>query len=91
MWDDEYAKKMHYLNAYGLTLAQLHQMVEDQQGLCSICRKAMDPPHVDHDHATGQIRGLLCKTCNTGLGMFRDDPRLLAYALVYLETHGRTF
>lgn len=54
-----------------------------QEGRCAICRKPA-PEHVDHDHATGQPRGILCFNCNQGLGNFRDDPVLLARAVDYL-------
>lgn len=64
--------------------------LEQVQGRrCRICGvREEDAPHgklrLDHDHATGATRGLLCALCNTGLGMFRDDPELLAAAIQYL-------
>lgn len=60
-----------------------------QGGVCAICRTNRPTGrgdfHLDHDHATGVIRGVLCNRCNTGLGLFRDDPRLLAAAIAYIE------
>jgi hypothetical protein len=63
-------------------------MLAEQGGGCGICRK---PPredislHVDHDHITGRIRGLLCFTCNNALGDFEDDASLLRSAVTYVE------
>lgn len=66
---------------------------EDQEAACAICKAALvwdsKTTHVDHDHATGKIRGLLCSTCNQGLGSFRDDPVLLEAAAAYLFGGGR--
>jgi hypothetical protein len=50
---------------------------------CVICGDS-SPLVVDHDHVTGQIRGVLCNHCNRGLGHFRDDPQLLEFARMYL-------
>jgi hypothetical protein len=61
---------------YGLTAAQVDEMVAEQGGRCAICREK-PAEHVDHDHATGEVRGLLCFTCNVGLGQLRDDLRTL--------------
>lgn len=63
-------------------------MLEDQRGLCVICRAA-PAEHVDHDHATGAVRALLCFNCNGGLGQFRDDPFLLHMAAFYVEHHNQ--
>lgn len=72
---------------YGVTLEDVERMFTEQGGLCAICRTPMigRKPHVDHDHLTGTVRGLLCRGCNQGLGHFRDDPVALANAIRYLE------
>ncbi|MGY1835919.1 endonuclease VII domain-containing protein [Blastococcus sp. SYSU DS0510] len=61
-------------------------MLEEQNGVCAICRAA-PAQHVDHDHATGAVRALLCFNCNGGLGQFRDDPWLMRMASFYVEHH----
>ncbi len=73
---------------YGLSPEKFMIMWTNQNGVCAICSERMDPPCVDHDHETGHVRKLLCRKCNTGLGMFKDDIRLLAGAIVYLQDHG---
>lgn len=73
---------------YGLEAGEYDGMMEAQGGVCAICGQ---PPTskrglvVDHDHATGQQRALLCGRCNIGLGKFRDDPELLDVAAAYLR------
>lgn len=69
---------------YGITSARFEEMETAQDGRCAICReeKALV---IDHCHTSGVVRGLLCKTCNAGLGMFRDNPDWLSAAAVYLE------
>lgn len=80
---------------YGMTNGQYEEMLAAQGGLCAICER---PPvqgkgrgdgvlHVDHDHATGKVRALLCVTCNQGIGQFQDDIERLERAIAYLKEH----
>lgn len=69
---------------YGLTIENYNRMYTEQNGRCKICRKHYDKLFVDHDHSTGKIRNLLCNTCNSGLGLFQEDPIILASAIQYL-------
>lgn len=84
-------RKWHLKKNYGLTPEQYDEMLERQGGGCAICGK---PPgdialHVDHCHDTGRVRGLLCFSCNAGLGQFRHDPQLLGRAMDYAAIHWR--
>jgi hypothetical protein len=74
---------------YGLTEDQYNDLLRAQGGTCAICRRNDWPgrhhsPCVDHDHTTGVVRGLLCDSCNQGLGRFGDDPARLRAAADYL-------
>jgi len=74
---------------YGITADEFKQMFETQQGKCSICSeepKTKRGLHVDHDHETGKVRGLLCHGCNVALGSFKDDVTLLNKAIEYLRS-----
>lgn len=82
---EEYVKDKSLRRNYGITLEQFNHMLEDQNGCCAICHEHMQRPGLDHNHKTGVNRKLLCSNCNTGLGMFKEDIRLLAAAIVYLE------
>jgi hypothetical protein len=74
----------HLLRRYGITGAQADEMIHDQGGRCAICRER-PAEHVDHDHVSGAVRGMLCFNCNGGLGQFRDRTELLRAAAEYLE------
>lgn len=71
---------------YGITKREYDVRVKEQKGLCAICRKPETNLRVDHCHVSGDIRGLLCPTCNTGLGLFYDAPESLRAGAKYLET-----
>ena len=81
------SRTYHLKRRYGITAEEADTMLATQGGLCAICRSA-PAEHVDHDHATGRVRQLLCFNCNGGLGQFRDDPRVLREAARYVERHG---
>jgi predicted transcriptional regulator YheO len=78
---------------YGLTNNEYKTMQKSQKGVCMICKKpeklkqqgTLKSLSVDHDHKTRKIRGLLCIRCNSGLGHFDEDPKLLRHAATYIE------
>ena len=72
----------------GWTAEQYAEALKVQGGRCAICDRASGTLHADHDHATGQNRGLLCRACNTALGMLRDSLELLDNASTYLRSYG---
>lgn len=81
--------KWHLLRTYGMTVEEYNRMFFLQKGSCPICNTKLlqgRTTHVDHDHKTGKIRGLLCEPCNQALGLFRDDPQRCRNAAKYLET-----
>lgn len=56
-----------------------------QGNRCKLCDEFMMEPMVDHCHDTGRVRGILCRKCNVGLGMFNDDPEMLRKAIAYIS------
>lgn len=97
-------RKAQHLRKYRLTVAEHAEMLAAQNGGCAICGRHQSPDKVklarsssgkrdlavDHCHTTGVVRGLLCSTCNFGIGSFRDDPALLDAAASYLRRTSET-
>jgi hypothetical protein len=77
------AAKARRKRTYGIEPEVYDAILIEQNGRCAICFKNADL-HIDHDHKTGKPRGLLCGSCNRGLGLFQDDPAVLQLALYYL-------
>ena len=72
-------------HSYRITLLQFEQMKNKQKNKCKICKQIfIRTPHVDHCHKTNKIRGLLCSSCNSGLGLFKDNSQILKQAIKYL-------
>lgn len=71
---------------YGITEKDYQRMLEQQRGLCALCAKNA-PTDIDHDHISGRTRGLLCRPCNLGLGMFGDTIDGLLRAIDYLRRY----
>lgn len=79
-------RKSNYKKRYGITVEQYDQLFEYQGGRCAICNKTSTKKlNVDHDHNTGEIRGLLCGNCNKALGLFDDAIEALQAAIDYLS------
>jgi hypothetical protein len=82
-----YFRNYFLLRHYRLTYDEYARLLTTQAGRCAICLQPSTKEvelHVDHDHASDEIRGLLCSSCNTALGSFGDDPKRLTNALAYL-------
>lgn len=81
----------HLKHKYGLTPREYKNMLEDQEGKCLICHAPFSDkikPNVDHYHETGQIRGLLCTSCNIFLGYIESSENYVERALNYLGGKG---
>lgn len=72
---------------YGIPWSEVELMLDNQDGCCAICGDEFgdNVPQIDHCHVTGKVRGLLCRSCNTSLGGFKDDVNNLHAAIAYLE------
>lgn len=89
-YDPKKHRASHLLNRYNLQWQHYLDLYKDQAGTCAICTTILyigelNSIHVDHDHDTGSVRGLLCSSCNWGLGHFQDSPTVLIKALEYLN------
>lgn len=87
-----YDKNKRLLALYGITLEDYEKMLESQNGGCAICGRVPTGRalHVDHDHKTGLVRGLLCHSCNHAIGRrgFNDSSEKCLNAAAYLSKYG---
>jgi len=75
----------HLRQHYGITPEDYNNILKSQDGKCKIC-KSSNKLHLDHCHSTGKVRGILCQSCNHGLGNFKDNLDLMKKGIEYLST-----
>jgi len=83
-----YIKNVHRYSKYGIVESDYKSFLEKQQNSCAICKETFNKsvePKIDHNHATGKVRGLLCHNCNVALGHFKDNINILKTTIKYLE------
>lgn len=82
-------KDLRLQRKYGITLEDYFEIIDRQDGQCAICSTDISEldhtAHLDHCHETGRVRGVLCRRCNTGIGMLDDNADLLIKAAEYLN------
>lgn len=90
---DNYMREYDLFKSYKISLEEYEKMLKQQNNCCKICNINIGTLHnkrkknfcVDHCHSTGKIRGLLCDSCNKGIGFFNDNTSLLEKAILYLK------
>lgn len=82
-WRQQYRLK----NRFGLTTEEFSAMVLEQNNKCKICECEMDTPQIDHNHTTGKIRSLLCRSCNTSLGLVKENTKILYNMISYINAY----
>lgn len=88
--DPEKVREAAWRRRYGISRKDYNELLWQQGGVCAICKTEKPGRnhthfHVDHNHKTGTVRGLLCDLCNRGLGYFKDSSALLEKAAKYLD------
>ena len=98
LWRDTYPGAKDKIKAaslkfhYGISLEQYKALILKQDSKCAACNKEFDGtkhggPFVDHDHATGKVRAVLCHQCNTALGLLGEDPNRMIALASYTMQH----
>lgn len=78
-------KRNRLKTRYDLTPEGVMGILNNQSNQCAICSVVLNSYHIDHCHNTNKVRGILCSSCNMGLGLFKDDTRVLQSAIKYLK------
>ena len=85
-------RELHLKHDFGLSLEDYSRVFTSQGGVCAICGSSPNGMAlaVDHNHETGEVRGLLCSNCNVAIGLMKDDPGLLQKAIDYVRMYSGT-
>lgn len=86
----ELSRKTHMMRTFNMTIEQYDEMLEAQNGVCAICQQSCTTGNnlaVDHNHETGKVRALLCKNCNTAIGLMKEDVDRMIKAIEYIKHH----
>ena len=87
-WMREKDRRRWLQAKYNLTPEQFEDLLEEHGGACAICGRVMGKDlHIDHDHKWNVVRGLLCGSCNRGIGLLKENPQHLETAAKYLTRH----
>jgi len=88
----EKVKNARWLREFGVSFSFIENLKNKQKNCCAICKMELNTKikaHIDHNHATGKVRGILCQKCNQGLGLFNDSIDVLKSALKYLQKYNK--
>jgi len=91
-WQQTYQEKRKILariRRYGITDIEFNTLLEKQGGTCAVCKMIGwngKGPHVDHNHKTGKVRGILCSNCNAAVGMMKDNRKIVQGLVEYMKT-----
>lgn len=88
----KYYHEVAKFKEFGITKEQYNTLLDEQKGVCAICGLPQlatieKQLCIDHNHATGEIRGLLCEKCNWGIGLLNDDIRIMQNAIKYINKY----
>ncbi len=88
-----YNRDYHYRKKYGISHSEAEALLESQNGRCLICNDEINlggtgGPCIDHNHETHEVRGILCRPCNHGLGCFQEKEEIMLSAIAYLKRRG---
>lgn len=84
----KFSKRLFVFREYGLTDSDVMDLMNKQMGCCDICSNSLDSLyHIDHNHDTGKVRGLLCHHCNTAIGLLKESEHNFLSSIEYLRKH----
>jgi len=78
------------VGAYGISVTKFYEILDEQNHKCCICEEDLITKkhrHIDHDHKTGKVRGILCHHCNTAIGLFKENVNIMKQAIDYISHH----